>query len=1274
MVKSRSSSHITHEVRHTEAQKAVILTSLAVIVLILLVGTLIYFAPENVVGKVGEEPAVCTPVPSGVVGWWRGEDNVQSQLPAERDLIEPFNLAYESGKVGKAFKFNGVDSVAMVQKFQDRNVFYYPFGHDDLVGDDPNPNDDRWNGISRTPFSVELWFKTNSNGIIFGQNGFQRDDVLRGYVPAIYIGLDGKLRVQLFWGNVQSLAAQAVPITLDDNVVDNVPHYLAVTYDGITEKVFLDGQLKGSLGTVEDPFVQHSYTNLGAPNNDKGYVYNLGFGWDINWPGGYGVWDFGVNDPSSKHYFNGLIDEFTVYNRALTETEIQQIYTADTAGKCTTEIGYAQCHDGIDNDNNGEMDCADLAGCNKHSDTKLAENSEYEVTIHSNDCPEAKIKITNASNSIVGSNFFICDASTQGLADYVGVCDSMGLNPTPLVTLESLESMSTQARKVPFQKSDVTFVYGRTNGIKNVSLILTRDLFTPQKFPLEQFTQNVLDGQHLIFTLDTEYYQLGYPQGESRFTTERLQLVQLPSGTPYTAVVYPGTNKYIFTLSGGRSIVVGIGEGADDGTMVISSLRPGETPVARLVQNDLSQSLEVSFNLVNPVTITNPPLGDLTICRTDNAADTQQAQICQADVPLATLRNGDLKEVTIDRVNYALLYEYKNNQKQVSIFEIETLSNINTELNYNDFINAMIAGRRVALKFQDTLYLAQHPMQATISLPLITLTVYQAVGTTILTSGGSEDLVEFPSMDGGKIFLQRFYGTPPPPFRMYAKTRGELGPIDFNKDFFTRLSSLVSVNVANPSYGLVGVAADDTSLYQPTFKISIGATPKILNYLQPYEHITTNQNTTLFYYHSASLDGAVPVKSADIYLFFNISRTPKTRSFNDTFIQTITSGKEIALGFGSSYYLLGHRGNAGQVAFYDPAQLTLRKLDGSEVYPVNYDITTGATFNVPQGAINIKENNVAKTITFKTETSTSLSTVEFSDYATVITPVNRVHVGTSTFRLCYQTAYADLPSTKVCDEVGTLPDVVVDPIKVIMVGSTSYLLESNQQTGDQKRVTIRKIIPLTTGLLGSPTFNIPDWVGFVNLYTADKLPLFNISRTLYSTSTPSGQLRDLGLSAYPSGIAQTPQAMNQLTPISFNGSIVLKDSILVVTQTETANEDAPLEASISLRSYKYLPQNGDPLFINTTLAPRSGVTPPAVRNRVFVTSLVGKLYDLTVDNVVPANPNLRKVTLKTGTTTLLDRSFAAGDVRTLVLDGTRVEIKVVEINTIYTYVTIKRVG
>jgi len=31
-------------------------------------------------------------------------------------------------------------------------------------------------------------------------------------------------------------------------------------------------------------------------------------------------------------------------------------------------------------------------------------------------------------------------------------------------------------------------------------------------------------------------------------------------------------------------------------------------------------------------------------------------------------------------------------------------------------------------------------------------------------------------------------------------------------------------------------------------------------------------------------------------------------------------------------------------------------------------------------------------------------------------------------------------------------------------------------------------------------------------------------------------------------------------------------------------------------------------------------------------------------------------------------------VRTLVLDGTRVEIKVVEINTIYTYVTIKRVG
>ena len=41
----------------------------------------------------------------------------------------------------------------------------------------------------------------------------------------------------------------------------------------------------------------------------------------------------------SQYFFNGLLDEPSIYNRALSQTEIQAIYHAGSAGKCTAPAG-----------------------------------------------------------------------------------------------------------------------------------------------------------------------------------------------------------------------------------------------------------------------------------------------------------------------------------------------------------------------------------------------------------------------------------------------------------------------------------------------------------------------------------------------------------------------------------------------------------------------------------------------------------------------------------------------------------------------------------------------------------------------------------------------------------------------------------------------------------------------------------------------------------------------------------------------------------------------
>jgi hypothetical protein len=191
--------------------------------------------------------------------------------------------------VGQAFSFSGPEAYVALPT----NFFPFPT-----------------TGTSRQPFTFEVWFQTSSGGVILGQQIFPAysSGPPSGTVPGLYVGIDGKLRAELFWGGSVS------PLTTTATVADGKFHHAAVSYDGTNQVLYLDG-----VSVATNKLLQTAYAST--------YYYQLGTGYAAgSWPENTGGW----------YQFEGLIDEPSLYSRALTPQEITSIYEAGNAGKCFT--------------------------------------------------------------------------------------------------------------------------------------------------------------------------------------------------------------------------------------------------------------------------------------------------------------------------------------------------------------------------------------------------------------------------------------------------------------------------------------------------------------------------------------------------------------------------------------------------------------------------------------------------------------------------------------------------------------------------------------------------------------------------------------------------------------------------------------------------------------------------------------------------------------------------------------------------------------------------
>jgi hypothetical protein len=151
---------------------------------------------------------------------------------------------------------------------------------------------------SGTPFTVSIWFKTSTTGMILGQETGSTPGSGGGWVPAIYVDTNGKIRTSCFWGGATTNQSTS---TLSVN--DNVWHQISVTFESTSHKSYLDGALFDTITKT-----QATYT--------PPYYYYLGSGKNTSWTN------------VGNMTLSGNISNFLFYNRALSAQEILQNYNA----------------------------------------------------------------------------------------------------------------------------------------------------------------------------------------------------------------------------------------------------------------------------------------------------------------------------------------------------------------------------------------------------------------------------------------------------------------------------------------------------------------------------------------------------------------------------------------------------------------------------------------------------------------------------------------------------------------------------------------------------------------------------------------------------------------------------------------------------------------------------------------------------------------------------------------------------------------------------------
>ncbi len=212
---------------------------------------------------------------NGLILSYTFENSIMDNSPLSNHGIDLGSLQYDAGKVGKSGKFSGSTYIKPSSNLQ----------------------------IESCSFTISAWVKTSnqtSEQSIINRGCVEQSGGLYGYA----IAFNYTNSSIAFWVGKGSNISDGSLVTTT-NIWDNQWHHIACVYskEHLKMQMFIDGVLKTEKNTNAGNIVY-------LPTKDSGTTIGRRVSGDINFS-----------------QLNGNMDQLRVYNRALTISEIQKLYT-----------------------------------------------------------------------------------------------------------------------------------------------------------------------------------------------------------------------------------------------------------------------------------------------------------------------------------------------------------------------------------------------------------------------------------------------------------------------------------------------------------------------------------------------------------------------------------------------------------------------------------------------------------------------------------------------------------------------------------------------------------------------------------------------------------------------------------------------------------------------------------------------------------------------------------------------------------------------------------
>lgn len=227
---------------------------------------------------------VCSPTPSGLVAWYPANNDANDISGNDNHGAFSGGSSFAAGQVGQGFNFTGSQNVQV-------------------------PDDASLDFTSA--YTIEMWVAPAAAGLSTGQTFFVSKGNMDFATTQSYgVLFDADRRVHIRVGNGVGINGATSTSQLPLNAFTHI----AVTYDGSTLRVYVNGVLEASESTSIAALL-----NTSEPLVIGGANY-----------GG-----------SSFINAQGIIDEVSLYSRALSDAEITAIFNAGSAGKCQPVVTAA---------------------------------------------------------------------------------------------------------------------------------------------------------------------------------------------------------------------------------------------------------------------------------------------------------------------------------------------------------------------------------------------------------------------------------------------------------------------------------------------------------------------------------------------------------------------------------------------------------------------------------------------------------------------------------------------------------------------------------------------------------------------------------------------------------------------------------------------------------------------------------------------------------------------------------------------------------------------